>query len=191
MLRKSSYLQFWHLHNYNFDTVLVSSYKRVCTSLMPQSDVHIGNTWAELRHFVPNQFLLFSAVPLWDFTVPKWTSKILQTTTLQRQVSRLTLIPLIYLGLFKLNWLLLPWSSDTTMVALLAVLWQNYHPAEKRRLLETLPARSERAHLSLPSLWAAYRRRQENSNFFVTVYFAPLFFQQLTLIFTDLLQLHL
>lgn len=168
--RKASYLQFLGLHNCNLDTGCVSSYKRVCTSLMPQSDAHIGNPWAELSQIsCANHFLLFAAVPLVDFTGPKWTAKTIHTTALQCQVSRLTLIPLTYLGLFKLNWMVLPWSNATTTVTLWAVLGQKYHPAEKQHFLETLPARSERAHLSLPSLWAAYKRRQENSNVFITV----------------------
>lgn len=82
---KPAIFHFIGLHDCDFDTVCASSYKRVCTSLMPQSDAHVGNTWAELRHHVPNRFLLFADVPLLDFTVPKQTSKTLHTTTLQCQ----------------------------------------------------------------------------------------------------------
>lgn len=148
-LLECTWLQFGHI------------YQRVCTSLMPQSDAHVGNTWAKLSKMSYAKSLpTVYCYPSPGLTVPKQTSKALHSTSLQWPATRLTVIPLISLGLFKLNWLVLPGSNDKTTGALLAVLWQKYLPAEELHFLETLPARSERAQFSLPSLWAAYKRRQ-------------------------------
>lgn len=159
--RKGSHLHFWSVHCSNLE----SSYQRVCTSLTPQSDAHVGNTRAELSKMpcaksLPTVCCCLSP----GHTVPKQTSKTLPSTSLQWPARRLTVISLIFLGLFKLNWLVLPWSNDTTTVALMAVLWQKYLPAEKQHFLETLPARSERAQFSLSGLRAAYKWRKNSKN---------------------------